>query len=205
MDSIDSDLTGSGVIIVEKYRTFDNKIIPTILVGLNRSSNLLMDFGGSRSIKHKSINHTASAELLEETSNLVYIDPSILELQQHFDIPKSYRVYIIKAQGISSKYFDHNKKSISKLPKLRAFKEIKSIHHIPISNIDFETLLDRKSVYVEDVHHKKLKLHMRLRKALYYGKDLILKILDSKPIITKSNLITNYNISNIPNTYTFKT
>lgn len=202
-------ITGAGVIIVEEYKDCNNKIINTILVVKNRSSNYLSDFGGGYSKKHGDISKTASDELREESRNLIDIPGDVLQYHKHYDIPglkdTYYRVYICKAKNISGKYYFINKKIIDSDPdSKRCWKETKSIHHIPINSIDFDTLLDRKTVKFTDVHNKTNKVHMRLRKALFYGKNIIDEVLKEEPIISKDNLVTETEPGFKKGTYVFR-
>jgi hypothetical protein len=184
--------TGAGVIVVEDYRQ-NNHIIPTILVARNNASNTVSDFGGGYDKKHQKIEITASTELLEESCNLILVDSSILKNSKYFDIEGTrdtfYRVYVIKAQNIASKYYDHNNQIITSNPaSKRQWKETNSIHHIPIANIDFDALLNRQKVKIKDIHGEVVELHMRLRKALKTGKDYIFNSANDTPLFTKNDL-----------------
>lgn len=192
-------ITGAGILIVEEYWTMHNKKSYTVLVAQNRASNSLCDFGGGyEALKHSDIRNTASAELLEESRNLIDIEADDLKNTKYFDIIASeskrdyYRVYVIKANNIASKYFNYNKKIIdSNSLSKRAWKETSSIHHIPLDSIDFERILDHKSVYLTDVRGVKSKAHMRLRKILAnVGRDNLIDIIENtKPAVTKNDLI----------------
>jgi hypothetical protein len=206
-------ITGAGVIIVEDYKNYNNKLIPTILVVKNRSSGYLSDVGGSYSKKHADISETVADELREESINLIDIPADILAEQAYYDIPVSqlsvkdtyYRVYIIKAKNISGKYFFINKKIIDSHPDSKKYwKETKSIHHIPIDTINFDALLDRKTVKFKDVHNKTNKIHMRLRKALFYGKDIINEVLKENPLVSKKNLVIETEQGFKRGTYVFR-
>jgi len=192
-------LSGAGVLIVEEYR-HNNLVVPCILVVRNRSSKELSDFGGTFDSKHSHISDTASAELLEESRNLIKIPADVvLRHSICFDIggkpsysDHKYRVYVIKAQNIASKYYNLNKQIIDADPNSKNyFKETDLIAHIPISNIDFDTLLDRKSIYIKDVHNKSYKISMRLRKILSTGRANILNAIKTEPIITSADLVRN--------------
>jgi hypothetical protein len=202
-------ITGAGVIIVEDYKNYDNKVIPTILVVKNRSSGYLSDFGGSYSKKHYDISKTAADELREESINLIDIPSDILAEHEYYDIPgikdTYYRVYVIKAKNISGKYFFINKKIIDSHPDSKKYwKETKSIHHIPIDTIKFEALLDRKTVKFKDVRNKTNKIHMRLRKALFYGKDVINEVLKEESLVSKKNLVIETENGFKRGTYVFR-
>jgi len=191
-------LSGAGVLIVEEYRR-NNLVIPCILVVRNRSSKELSDFGGTFDSKHSHISDTASAELLEESRNLIKIPADVLRHSISFDIggkpsyaDHKYRVYVIKAQNIASKYYNLNKQIIDADPNSKHyFKETDLIAHIPISNIDFDTLLDRKSIYIKDVKGVSYKISMRLRKILSTGQADILNAIKTDPIITSADLVRN--------------
>lgn len=191
-------ISGAGVLIVEEYKS-NNLGVPCILVVRNRSSKELSDFGGTFDSKHSHISDTASAELLEESRNLIKIPAAVLRRSITFDIggkpsyaDHRYRVYVIKAQNIASKYYNLNKQIIDADPNAKNyFKETDLIVHIPISNIDFSTLLDRKSVYIKDVHNKSHKISMRLRKILSTGQPKILDAIKTDPIVTSADLVQN--------------
>jgi hypothetical protein len=198
-DKLEKKITGAGVIIVEDYRTMNNtdeNTIPTILIGRNKASQTSSDFGGGFSKKHKKISKTASDELLEESRNLIHVSEDILEDSVFFDISGTrdtyYRVYVIKGQNVSTKFFLHNRRIIDSHPQSkRQWRETDFIYHIPIDNIEFDKLLERKKVKVLDVHDHEVTLHMRLRKALFYGKEQILETVKSgEEIFTRSDLIT---------------
>jgi hypothetical protein len=206
-------ITGAGVIIVEDYKNYDNKLIPTILVVKNRASGYLSDFGGSYSKKHFDISETAANELREESINLIDIPSDILAEQAYYDIPvlqlvakdTYYRVFVIKAKNISGKYFFINKKIIDSHPDSKNYwKETKSIHHIPIDTINFDTLLDRKTVKFKDVHNKTNKIHMRLRKVLFYGKYIINEVLKEDPLVSKDNIVIETEQDFKSGTYVFR-
>lgn len=204
--------TGAGVIVVEDYRTKDNKIVRSILIVRNKASQKSSDFGGSYENTHNSLTITASKELLEESRNLIKVSPKILEQSKSFDIQNerqntSYRIYIIKTQNVSSKYYNHNKNIIdADHNSKKQWKETDLIYHIPIDNIDFDRLLDRKTIVVSDVHNEDVVLDMRLRKLLKVGEALIRKSsIEDKPIITKLDLekIDNNNLTFLIGTYQF--
>ena len=189
----DKSYTGAGVLVVEDYRK-DGERIPCVLIARNKSSQKSSDFGGSYETSHKSISVTASKELLEESCNLINVKSEILEKSNSIDIDgyrnTFYRVYVIKAQNISSKYFNNNKTIINEHPdSKRQWKETDKIYHIPISNIDFDTLLLRKTIVVKDVNGDNVILDMRLRKVLKSGEDIIRATINESPIITKKNLV----------------
>jgi hypothetical protein len=207
----DKMFTGSGVLLVENYRSCDNETIPSVLVALNRSSNVLMDFGGGYSKKHGRISQTASDELLEESRNLIDVSADFLEKSKYFDIRASanreeyYRVYVIKVRNIASKYYNYNKQLIDSNKDTKyQWRETSSIHHIPLSSIDFHTLLDRKTVMLTDVHNNTFKTHMRLRKAMAIGKSIFTDVLESIPAVSNSDLIIETNPGFLKGTYSFK-
>jgi hypothetical protein len=184
--------TGAGVIVIEDYRR-SNRTIPTILVARNNASQTVSDFGGGYAKKHRSLEVTASEELLEESRNLINVSHEILERARYFDIEGTrdtyYRVYVIKVQNVASKYYDHNKEIIDSSPKsTHPWKETDKIHHISLDSIDFERLLDRKKVRINDIHDEEIEIHMRLRKALKAGEDIILEVLEDMPLFTKGDL-----------------
>lgn len=187
-------ITGAGVLIVEEYIKPNSSKVPCILIANNRASQTLSDFGGSYSAYHGEISKTASMELLEESCGLIDIDQSIIANQVHFDILAStksntfYRVYIIKAKGIASKYYDLNRDRLNTLGAKKQWLETESIHHVTLDSIDFDGLLDRKSVYFTDVHGITLKVKMRLRKVLATGREVINDVLGGDDLIDKQNL-----------------
>jgi hypothetical protein len=196
--------TGAGVIVVEDYRQANNEnTVPTILVARNKASHTISDFGGGYAKKHRSLEVTASEELLEESRNLINLSPEILEKAKYFDIEGTrdtyYRVYVVKVQNVASKYYEHNREIIDSDPKSkRQWKETDKIYHVPIENIDFERLLDRKKILVADIHDEEIVLHMRLRKALKAGKKIILETVEDDPLFTKEDLITKDKNNNRP-------
>lgn len=206
----DKSYTGAGVMVVEDYWK-NGKIIPTILVARNKASQICSDFGGSYENKHLILAETASKELLEESRNLIKVKPEILQKSKKVDIDgyrnTYYRAYIIKVHNISTKYYEHNKKIInSSESSKRQWKETDRIYHIPISNIKFESLLDRKKVIIKDVNNEEVVLGMRLRKLLKRGEGLIHNVLSEDPIMTKKDLrkINKSEYSFLIDTYQFK-
>src|SRR5271170_2838512 len=110
--------SGAGVIIVEDYYTKNGKVEPCVLLVKNGASGLFMDFGGGYEQKHNNLKETAREELREESRNLFNISEKYFN--KYVDIPVGrqnnrifYRVYIIKINGISRKYFNQNKKIIN--------------------------------------------------------------------------------------------
>lgn len=185
--------SGSGVLIVEDYRKGE-ETIPCILVVRNQASHNVSDFGGGYAKKHKKIEVTASEELQEESRNLIRVPSAKIKLSRSFDIEGTrdtyYRVYVVKTQNVASKYFDINREVIDSNPdSTRQWKETDKIHHIPIANIKFAKLLDRQKIIVRDVHDEEVVLHMRLRKALHTGQNIVLEVLKEDPVLTKDNLL----------------
>lgn len=202
------DFSGAGVLIVEKYKSDNGKTIPCILVVMNSAAKTLSDFGGAFSAKHKKLYETARLELLEESKNLINIPAKTIKSAKQIDIDAgkrgNYKAFVIKVANISTKYFNHNSKVINAHPKsTKYWKETQTIHHIPISSIDFDNLLQRKATYFTDVRNKKIKVSMRLRKILFGSKNILLEVLNDKSIVTKKNL-TKIQSSDFKNgTYSF--
>lgn len=204
--------SGAGVLVVEEYRIKSGQIVPCVLLVKNKASQELSDFGGGYDLKHKKLSETASSELLEESRNLIKIPSEILEKEVFVDIEGKpsysgvkYRAYIIKIQNIASKYFNINMHKIDRNPESKIyFKETDSIHHIPVSNIDFEKILDHGSVFVKDIKGNRLKLCMRIRKILFSSKKQIEEVLKTKPLLTKENIVIDNTKNFAEGTYTFK-
>jgi len=189
----DRHYSGAGVIVIEDYRNSDKSVTPCILVARNRASQKVSDFGGGYAKKHKMIEVTAFEELLEESRNLINVGPDILKQSEQFDILKKddyYRVYVIKGQNVATKYFRENMEIIDSDPdSKRHWKETDGIHHVPIDNIPFDILTERGRKFVKDIHGNDIELQMRLRKALFAGKDIIMRVLGTEPIFSRDDLV----------------
>jgi hypothetical protein len=205
-DSSGKLLSGAGILILEKYNKKNGEIVNSIIVVRNRYSGKYMDFGGTYEKKYKSLQETAHHELREESINLYNISPKYFKT--FFDIPSGkdmfYRVYVIKINGTQRKYFHTNRKLIHNNKQVsRCWKETDDIAHIPIKNIDFNKLNDKSRFSVFDVDNRELKLHARLKKALYYGKNIIFKHKNNKPLLDKNNIKIHKSKSFTNNTKSF--
>lgn len=183
--------SGAGILILENYYKKNGDIIDSIIVVRNRYTGRYMDFGGTYEKKHKNLQETAHHELREESINLYNIAPKYFKT--YFDIPSGrnmfYRVYVLKINGSQRKLFHYNKNIIhSDKNAPRYWKETDDIAHIPIDNIDFNVLNNKSKFSIIDVNNRELKLTSRLKKALYYGKNIILKYKNNKPLLDKNNI-----------------
>lgn len=185
-------ISGAGVLVVEDYFHRDGTIIPCILVGKNKAAQTLNDFGGAHAVYHESIAYTAHSELLEESCGLIDVDPSLIVDLPHVTIGGSrdthYRAYILKAEGVASKHYDTNRKILAREGAKKQWLETESIHHIPIENIDFDTLTERGAVLLADIHGGEIKCEMRLRKILFEAKDVVNDVVLEDAFIDRNDL-----------------
>jgi hypothetical protein len=203
-DNFGKLLSGAGILILENYHKKNGDIIDSIVVVRNRYTGKYMDFGGSYESKHKNLQETAHHELREESINLYNISPKYFKT--FFDIPACdnifYRVYVIKINGSQRKLFYNNRKIIygnKKSPK--CWKETDDISHIPIDNIQFDILNNNSKFSIFDINDRKIKLHSRLKKALYYGQKIIKEYVHHTALIDKYNKHKSSDFTN--NTYSF--
>jgi hypothetical protein len=183
--------SGAGVIIVEDYYIKNKKsTIPCIILVRNKSNKHFMDFGGSFEKKHINLKTTASKELREESRNLFNISPK--HFNYYVDIPSGrhlYRVYIIKINSASRKQFIHNMKIIDKNSSPRSWRETDAITHIPINSIKFNRFAKRGRVVLKDINGKRINIHNRAKKAMFYAENKILNLINSYPLLDKHNLV----------------
>jgi len=203
--------TGSGVLIIEDYYKKNGQIIPCILVVQNRASGLFSDFGGTYELKHKTIKNTSYYELLEESCNLFNISPKFYNYYVNVNTDKQnefYRSYVIKINSVSRKYFLHNKRTIDKLHRSgrhipRYWRETNNISHIPINNINFNSLNQRGTINLTDIDGNLIPISGRLKRILYNGHNVILNVSNQQPVARKRNLKIDNSNSFLKNTYTF--
>jgi hypothetical protein len=186
--------SGAGVLVVEDYYTDRNTVVPCVLLVKNKASALYTDFGGAYETNHQSLGETARNELREESVNLFNIN------KRHFvyyvDIPSGkyfYRVYILKINGVSRKYYKQNKKLLDtryakgiRVP--RSWRETDGLAHIPLKNIDFNKFNVRGAITVRDVDHKPITLHGRAKKAINYSYPVLLNHVNAKPLARKKDI-----------------
>lgn len=186
--------SGAGVIIIEDYYTKTGKIEPCILLVKNGSSGMFMDFGGGYEKKHNNLRVTAHTELREESRNLFNIAEKYFT--KYINIPAGkffYRAYIIKINGVSSKYFKQNKERIdsvflkgSHVP--RSWRETVDIAHIPFKNIDFNLLGAKGHIILTDVNGNSVQLHNRTKKCIYYAQATLYNVIREKAIAKKKDI-----------------
>jgi hypothetical protein len=207
--------SGAGVMIIEDYYTKSGKIEPCVLLVKNGASGLFTDFGGGYEKKHKNLKETASKELREESRNLFNVSEKYLK--KYVDIPVSsnksiknvfYRVYIIKINGISRKYFNYNKNIIDKTHQKGthvpySWRETTDITHIPFKNIDFNLLGARGKIILTDIDGNHIQLHGRAKRCIYYSQATMYNIVREKPIAKKKDIKMHKSTSWTNNTYTY--
>lgn len=202
--------TGAGVLIVEDYYTTKGTIEPCVLFVRNKASGLYMDFGGSYETKHGSLSMTAHSELREESRNLFNIGQT--HMKQYVDIPAGkgtfYRIYLIKINGISKKYFNFNKKLMDTLHAKgqivpRAWRETDQIAHVPINLINFSKLGVRGTVILKDIDNKPVTLHGRAKRVLYHSQATILNLIKTQPMARKKDITVHRSNSWTSGTYSY--
>lgn len=195
---MNSSYTGAGVLIIENYK----KRIPSVILVQNKASKELMDIGGGTSMTkdmNKIIN-LAVSEAHEETCGLIRLNNETIRNSDFKDVnankigSKIYRSYVLRIDNISTKLFDHNCKllhSTKGIPK--HWKETLKLVHIPIDNIDFDTILDRGNNKLRDVNDKEYKVIKRVRNVIKSHEELLLKFrdnVDNVPyIMDRKNLV----------------
>lgn len=205
-DRYGNAISGAGILIIEDYYKKNGDIVKSIVVVRNKYSGKYMDFGGTYEKKHGNLKVTAHNELREESINLYNIAPKYFKT--YFDIPAGntmfYRVFVIKLNGTSRKLYNNNKKIINNNPNVpRCWKETDDIAHIPIQNIDFDRIGNKSKFDILDIDNRKLILHGRLKKALYYGKQLLLEYMNQKPLLKYSDIVIHKSNRFTNNTYSF--
>jgi len=212
---IDNNITysGAGALIVEDYYKRDGTIEPCIILVKNKASGEYTDFGGGYEKKHGSLQITALKELREESRNLFNIAPRFFTDNNSVDLPAPsdhfYKLYILKINGVSRKYFLHNsrlldmlhQKNIIHIP--RYWRETDDISHIPIKNIDFKKMDKRGKIILQDVDGKSIIISGRIKKGLHYGKQTILRQLKQQPIARRRDLNKYKSTDWLNNTYSY--
>lgn len=206
----DKKYSGAGALVIEDYYRRDGSIEPCIILVRNTASNTYTDFGGTYEAKHKTLEVTASTELLEESGNLIYVAPHIVNKLKSIDLDVSdgtlYKSYIIKINGISKKHYHHNLKIMNNAMKHgfhipRYWRETNDICHIPIKNINFSNLTNRGKISLIDIDGKQVLIQGRVKYVLFNVKSVILeKIRDSA---LKTKMIINNSDDWKNGTYTF--
>ncbi len=201
--------SGAGVLIIEDYYTKNGNIVPCILLARNHSSQLFMDFGGTYEDKHGSLKITAAIELQEESRNLFNISSEYLI--NYVDVPHKihfYRIYLIKINGVSSKYYNHNMRLIEKKYKegihvSHPWRETDMISHIPIENINWNIMDKRGKITIKDINNNLVTLHTRTKNVIFYAYSLILNNIDAYPLASKKNITIYHSNGFKNNTYSF--
>lgn len=202
--------SGAGVLVVENYYMKNGTIEPCVILVKNRASTVFMDFGGSYERKHHDLKETAHVELREESVNLFNIDKR--HLTTHVDIPADgnnlYRVHIIRIDGVSRKYFRHNKRLVDsfhakgmKVP--RAWRETEDITHVPLRNINFNLLGVRGQIVLKDIDGNSVPIHGRTKRCLYYSQATIYNVLKQRPLAKKRDITIHRSPRWTDKTYTY--
>jgi hypothetical protein len=201
-DNDGREFSGAGVMIIEDYYAKDGTIIPSVVLVRNKHTGLFMDFGGIFESSDKTLDVTVRNELLEESVNLFNVSVDHFTEKNSVDLPVTrsnkvfYKIYMIKINGISRKYFLHNVKLIDRKYKTGmkipvSWRETDMITHIPIKNIEFDKLAEDKRIVVQDVDSRMIMLHGRAKKALFYSHDQILELTKKEPLAKRSDLIVD--------------
>ena len=201
--------SGAGVLITEDYYKRDGTVEPCILLVRNSASKLYTDFGGTYEKKYNSLQAVASAELREESRNLINIAPK--HLIKCVDIPSGkhfYRSYTVKVNGISRKYFLHNKNKLDGahaqgVHVSRCWRETDKIVHIPISGINFAQLGVRGAVNLTSVDGEYVKIDGRAKSVIYHLQTTLYQMITTGPIGTRKNMILNSTNDFKNDTYSF--
>jgi hypothetical protein len=204
------DYSGSGVLIIEDYYKKNGNVEPCIILVRNKASGEYTDFGGSYELKHGSLQETASIELREESRNLFNIDPKFMtnEIDMHAFNNQYYRIYLLKVNGVSRKYFLHNSKLIDSLHQKgikipRSWRETDDIVHIPIKNIDFDTLGARGKIILQDIEGNNIKLGGRTKKVIHYTKNTIINMINQNPTAKRKDMIVHKSTNWTNMTYSY--
>lgn len=206
----DLNYSGAGVIVIEDYYRKNGTVEPCIVLVKNKASGEYTDFGGSYEQKHNFLQETASIELREESRNLLNVSSRFMT--DKIDMPafnnQFYRVYLLKINGISRKYFLHNCRLIdtlylkgTKVP--RSWRETSDIAHIPIKNIDFNKLGVRGKIILQDVDGRSINLGGRTKRAIYHAKSAIDKMIKHNPIAKRRDMIKYKSNSWADKTYSY--
>jgi len=202
--------SGAGVIVVEDYYKKDGTKIPCIVLVQNNLSQLYSDFGGTYETKHGSLQKTAHKELQEESIGL--FDITSKYFTHYVDIPAGkhkYRVYSIKINGINRKCYHYNRNKIyhlirNKIHVPSSWRETSDIAHIPIKNIDFDVLDKRGSIIIRDIEKRSIKLHGRVKKAIYHAQSILFEMIKSAPIGDRNNLVLSSPSNVLNDIYSFQ-
>lgn len=208
--------SGAGVLIIEDYYNRDGTVEPCIILVRNKASGEYTDFGGAYEKKHGSLQITAIKELREESLNLFNISIRFfinnINGIDNIDIPAPnnhfYRLYILKINGVSRKYFLHNNKLIDTIHQKgvhipRYWRETDDISHIPINNIDFTNLDKRGKIILQDINGRNITINGRIKRGLHYGRKIIMKQIKQQPIAKRSDIIKYRSTDWLNNTYSY--
>jgi hypothetical protein len=128
------NFSGAGVLIIIKINNINHFIL-----GRGLKSKKYGDFGGFSEKYDKSIAHTASRELLEETEGIINIKPSkLIKTKYIIDIvdrkgSKFYKCYII---GV-------NNNKLFNLNNFSKYGEIDKIKYVPFNKINKTNISNR--------------------------------------------------------------
>jgi len=186
----------------------NKKIEPCIVLLRNRSTGIFSEMGGIYEKKHQNLVKTAITELREESRNLFNLVCLENALTQYTDIPVDshtyYRVYFVKINGSSTKYFTHNMQILDQSSDTPIYwKETDQLAHVPINQlIDLD--LNKKGVKVKTVNGEEIKLSRRTRKVIRYGFDNIMNIVKEPPLLSRKDLkLFDHNVKNFDKYPTF--
>ncbi|VBB18791.1 NUDIX hydrolase [Yasminevirus sp. GU-2018] len=201
--------SGAGVLITEDYYKRDGTVEPCILLVRNSASMLYTDFGGTYEKKYGSLQALASAELREESRNLINVAPK--HLVKCVDIPAGqhfYRAYTVKVNGISRKYFLHNKNKLDGAHAQgvyvsRCWRETDKIAHIPIAGINFAQLGVRGGVNLTTVDGESVRIDGRAKSVIYHIQTTLNEMITKKPIGTRRDMKLNVTEDFKNDTYSF--
>jgi hypothetical protein len=194
--------SGAGTIVVEDYYDDVKQTSePMIILGKNKY-NETMDFGGYCDKCDPTLAATAHHELREESRNLFHINPR--HFTEYKDVLVSnkthahYRIHVLKINGMRRDEFQFNKQLIDDACESGSSKthgewlESVDLVRIPLRSINFDQLgrRDVAKIDLKDIDGNEIKLCGRTRMMLFNTYDLIAKIIGSKPIASRSDLIT---------------
>lgn len=131
----------AGVLLVEKYANKQGRVDYAVILFYNINKELYEDTGGGL-MDGKTIQESASTELIEESCNLFRIHPSLL---RDYTVYRNFYSFLLYVRGpatihgnnpIYSKYYHHNKNIIHNNDRVpHMFKETDNMRRFYISDL----------------------------------------------------------------------
>lgn len=185
---------GAGLFVIELYMN-------TPVVTLFGKNGMNYSDPGGIVDKGETSEQTAYREGREETANLINIQPA--ELLQ-YSIPVKmggYTSYVIYVENLSYKDFMYNENLINYGCNQRAWKETNSMTRVELSKIILAA--DNLLNYATDVNGVNVSIRDRTMGLVKYGSNIILSLLNTKPIPLYRHQVTTSRMPCLIGTFTY--